>query len=60
VNDQSNIGLFRYTNGATIQNIGVLGSVVGIDNVALLIGDAENTIILNSYASGTVSANYYV
>jgi hypothetical protein len=56
------IALFRFTYGATIQNIGVLGSVsvVGIDDVALLIGYAQNTTILNSYASGTVSGNDYV
>jgi hypothetical protein len=54
------VALFRSTDGAIIQNVGVLGSVATTqshNNVALLIGFAQNTTIINSYASGTVSGN---
>jgi len=53
---ESNVGLFGYTNGATIQNVGLVGgSVAGDTCVGGLVGYAYyNSIIDNSYSTGDV------
>ena len=53
-------GLFGYTDGATIQNVGLLGGSVtaGIGNsVGFLAGRVNSTTITNVYSTGTVSGN---
>ncbi|MDD3835076.1 MAG: GLUG motif-containing protein [Sulfurimonas sp.] len=57
----NNIGLFGSTDGATIQNIGVVNaSISGKDYVGALVGNAQNSTIENSYATGVVSGNWDV
>ncbi|MFA7056992.1 MAG: GLUG motif-containing protein [Candidatus Cloacimonadales bacterium] len=52
----SNIGLFSYTNGATISNLGLIDNeVYGKGNTGSLIGLCSNSIIRNCYATGSVS-----
>lgn len=57
-----NIGLFGYTNGATISNIGLIGgSVIGKNYVGTLVGaNYGATPINNSYNTGTVSGSSQV
>ncbi|KRC82567.1 MBG domain-containing protein [Sphingomonas sp. Root241] len=60
VQPSGDAGLFGRTNGATIRNIGVTGSVsvgaaTGID-VGGLVGAANGGVIANAYFSGSVSA----
>ncbi|WP_418185769.1 GLUG motif-containing protein [Aliarcobacter vitoriensis] len=58
---QDYIGLFGYTNSATIKNIGLENlSITGQSKVGGLVGDNTYGTISNSYASGTVSGNNYV
>lgn len=59
IDDASNyVGLFRATNGATIANFGVSGSVVGDNYVWWLIGYSSNeTSITNAYTTGAVSSD---
>ena len=49
-------GLFGYTNGATISNVGLIDNkVAGGDNTGGLVGGATtSTVIENSYATGSV------
>ncbi|MCF6271051.1 MAG: T9SS type A sorting domain-containing protein [Melioribacteraceae bacterium] len=55
------IGLFGWTNGATIKNIGLLStSIVGRNHVGSLIGYTVNTTISNSYAIGSLTGELYV
>ncbi|WNL33232.1 GLUG motif-containing protein [Arcobacter cryaerophilus gv. pseudocryaerophilus] len=58
---QDNIGLFGYTNNATIKNIGLKNvNIFGINYAGGLVGVNEYGTISNSYATGTVSGNNYV
>ncbi len=54
----TDVGLFGYTSGATIRNVGLVGSAIsGYGNVGALVGTAtNNTNISNSYAMGAVTA----
>ncbi len=57
----SNIGLFGYTSGATIKNIGLVGgSVTGYYYVGSLVGYNVSSSITSSYATGSVSGDSYV
>jgi hypothetical protein len=49
-------GLFGYTDGATVRNVGMMGgSVSGIGEIGGLVGKNNGTIA-NAYATGSVSA----
>ena len=49
------MGLFGYTNQATIKDIGVINAnVTGGAYTGILVGKAENSQISNAYTSGTV------
>lgn len=49
----TNVGLFGYTDGATIKNLTLIGgSVTGFDNVGAVVGCAENTTIENVTNNG--------
>ncbi len=55
---ENNIGLFGYTNGATIKNIGVTNvNITGGDNAYIggLVGFSNNSIVSNSYSTGSVT-----
>ena len=52
------MGLFGYTNQATIKDLGVVdANVTGGDYTGILVGKAENSQISNVYTSGTVTSN---
>lgn len=54
------IGLFGYTNGATIRNIGLVGgTITGRDNVGSLVGNHRG-VISHVYATANVSGRYSV
>lgn len=57
-----NIGLFGYTNGATIENIGLENcDITGQHFVGGLMGFIFNgSVISNSYVTGSVSGEWYV
>jgi hypothetical protein len=42
---ESNVGLFRYTNGAIVKNLTIAGTVKAVGNVGSIIGNAANTTI---------------
>jgi filamentous hemagglutinin family protein len=50
----SNVGLFGYTSGATIRNVGLVGESVTGNGVGGLVGYNGGTIT-NSYATGSVT-----
>ncbi len=54
-----NVGLFGYTSGATIQNVGLIHvNVTGVSNVGGLVGhNSASSTIDNSYVEGDVVAN---
>ena len=56
------VGLFGYTNGATVQNVGLTNvDVTGDDKVGGLVGFNDNSSnIDNSYATGSVTGDWYV
>ena len=56
-----NVGLFGYTSGATIENVGLLNAnVTGQNNVGALVGYNNNSSrIDNSYATGSVIGGSY-
>ncbi|WP_180042336.1 MBG domain-containing protein [Acinetobacter sp. YH12218] len=58
---QSYIGLFGYSNGATIQNVGIMGgSITGHSFVGGLVGrNYNNATIHSSYATAQVIANSF-
>lgn len=56
----SYVGLFGYTNGATIQNLTISGSVKGSKYVGGVVGYALNTTIYNVTNNATVTARYSV
>ena len=52
------MGLFGYTNQATIKDIGVINAnVTGGAYTGILVGKAENSQISNAYTSGTVTSD---
>ncbi len=52
------IGLFGAANGATIQNLGVIGgSVSGDKAVGALVGRTDNTTVQNCYATANVTSS---
>jgi hypothetical protein len=54
-------GVFGYTEGAIIKNLGVSGSVKIIQSyvyVGSICGRADNTVISNCYNTGEISATY--
>ena len=54
----NDVGLFGYTNGATIENAGLLGNnIAGQNEVGSLVGYNSSTSITNSYATGGVSGS---
>ena len=51
-------GLFGYTNGATIQNLGLSAvNIRGANHAGALVGDMQVGSVANSYASGSVTAS---
>jgi hypothetical protein len=55
------VGLFGYTQGATIESVGLTNvNVTGKSRVGGLAGFSYNSKIENSYATGTVSGDYNV
>ena len=60
-NTKSLVGLFGATNGATIQNIGLLNvNITANGSVGTLVGDNCSSTIKNSYATGEVSGTSIV
>ena len=64
----NNVGLFGYTDGATINNVTLVGgsitggsitggSITGGNNVGAVVGNANNTILNNVVNSAAVSGN---
>lgn len=54
--DESNVGLFGSTDGATIKNVNLVnGSITGGTNVGAVVGKAENTTIENVVNSAKVT-----
>ncbi len=57
----NDIGLFGYTNDATIQNVGLTNmDITGQSNVGGLVGKSKSSTIDNSYANGSVAGNLNV
>ncbi len=57
----NNVGLFGYTDGATINNVTLVGgSITGGNNVGAIVGSANNTTLTNVVNSAAVSGNSYV
>jgi filamentous hemagglutinin family protein len=53
-----NVGLFGYTSGAVIENIGLLNvNITGQNNTGSLVGNNEAGSIVDSYANGSVSGS---
>ena len=53
-----NVGLFGKTNGATINNVTLVGgSITGSNNVGAIVGSANNTTLTNVVNSAAVSGN---
>ena len=54
----NNVGLFGYTDGATINNVTLVGgSITGGNNVGAVVGNANNTILNNVVNSAAVSGD---
>ncbi|MCM2308405.1 MAG: filamentous hemagglutinin N-terminal domain-containing protein, partial [Sulfuritalea sp.] len=52
------VGLFGYTNGATVRNVGLTDvKVTGSSYVGGLVGWSNNSTIANSYSTGVVTGN---
>ncbi len=59
--DDGYAGLFGYTDGATIKNIGIEGEISATgDYVGSMVGKAINTEIENCYNAATIKGNNYV
>lgn len=56
----SSVGLFSVTNGASIHDVTIGGSVVGDSCVGGLVGEAYDTNFDNVISGMTVQADYYV
>lgn len=59
ISGTDNVGLFGKTNGATINNVTLVGgSITGTDsNVGAIVGNANNTTLTNVVNSAAVSGN---
>ena len=58
IEDENNLGLFGYTDGATIQNVNLTNfNVTGKNNAGSLVGYTLNTTISNCTAQGDVKAD---
>lgn len=58
INGTGNVGLFGKTNGATINNVTLVGgSIKGSNNVGAIVGSANNTTLTNVVNSAAVSGN---
>ena len=58
---EDHVGLFGYTNGAIIKNLGIEdANVTGQESVGILVGRSMATNISNCYISGIVNAERYV
>ncbi len=56
--NNNNVGLFGYTDGATINNVTLVGgSITGGNNVGAVVGNANNTILNNVVNSAAVNGN---
>ena len=54
--ENDNIGLFGATNGAIIQNLGLVDSnITGDGSVGVLVGDNKNSYITSCYSTGNVN-----
>ncbi len=54
----NDVGLFGYTNGVTIQDVGLTNmNITGQNNVGALVGYNNSSSINNSYSTGTVSGS---
>ncbi len=53
--ESDSVGLFGYAVGATIDSLGVGGSVTGNDNVGLIIGQGYYAFIRHSHSFGSVT-----
>lgn len=62
ISGTDNVGLFGKTNGATINNVTLVGgSITGTgSNVGAIVGNANNTTLTNVVNSAAVSGNSYV
>ena len=59
--DQNYVALFGYTEGSTIQDIGIDNiDTQGKSSVAGLIGSAKSSTITNSYITGSTSGTYNI
>ena len=57
--EKQDVGLFGYTFGATLRNVGLVdGSVSGRHAVGGLVGRTESSVISNSYTTGSVSGTH--
>jgi len=54
------VGLFRFTDGATISNVVTEGSVRGRQSVGGIVGSAENTTISNAENRAKITSLHYV
>ncbi len=55
------LGLFGYTNGATIKNLGVINvNIISYRKVGAIAGNIENTNILYCYSSGSISGSFII
>lgn len=56
ISGENNVGLFGKTDGATINNVTLVGgSITGKDNVGAIVGSANNTTLTNVVNSAAVS-----
>ncbi len=55
------VGLFGYSSGSTISNLGLSNiNISGDEYIGGLVGCNQNSTISNCYSSGSVSGNYHV
>ena len=58
ISGTDNVGLFGKTDGATINNVTLVGgSITGSNNVGAIVGSANNTTLTNVVNSAAVSGN---
>ncbi|MEF8873744.1 MAG: GLUG motif-containing protein, partial [Candidatus Thermoplasmatota archaeon] len=59
--EEDNLGLFGYTDGAELTDLGLIEvNLSGGNQVGGLVGVNDNTTVNNSYATGSVSGDYDV
>lgn len=59
--DENNVGLFGVVNGATINNVTLVGgSITGGQAVGAIVGFARDSVISNSTNSAAVNGNYNI